>query len=440
MLPLTSQLAFTRRQAIVAGGLGTFGLSLPRLLAAEKHAPTKQKSVIFIVPWGGPAQMDTLDPKPDAPEEVRGEFRPIATKVTGLRICEHLPKLAAMADRFAVVQSLSHAITAHNPATYYALTGHIPTRMSELASPERNDWPALGAVLARDAPPVAGAPGYVVEPAPMVEKGVAAGGQHAGFLGTRYDPLVVSADPSSPEFAVPDLAPAPDLTPNRLTERRGLLAQLEARRSAPQSTDGYREQAYDLLGAATSRRAFDLTREPERTRDRYGRGRFGQSVLLARRLVEAGVRLVLVNDAAEKTNERWDTHEGTYPKIEKNLTETDAGLSALLDDLRDRGLLETTIVVWLAEFGRSPKSDSEGGRDHWPRCYSGLFAGGGIRGGVVHGSSDRLGAYPRDGACAPEDVHATIYHLLGLPFHTELTDAAGRPGRRCEGTPIRALC
>jgi uncharacterized protein (DUF1501 family) len=440
MLPLTSQLALTRRHAIVAGGLGTLGLSLPQLLAAEKSTAAEQKSVIFIVPWGGPAQMDTLDPKPDASEEVRGEFRPIATKVTGLRICEHLPKLAARADRFAVVRSLSHAITAHNPATYYTLTGHIPTRMSELIPPERNDWPALGAVLAKDAPPTAGAPGYVVEPAPMVEKGVAAGGQHAGSLGTRYDPLVVNCDPSSPDFTVPDLTPAPDLTPNRLAERRGLLAQLESKRSAPQSTDGYREQAYDLLGAAARRDAFDLSREPERTRDRYGRGRFGQSVLLARRLVEAGVRLVLVNDAAEKTNERWDTHEGTYPKIEKNLSETDAGLSALLDDLRDRGLLETTIVVWLAEFGRSPKSDSEGGRDHWPRCYSGLFAGGGIRGGVVHGSSDPLAAYPRDGACAPEDVHATIYHLLGLPLRTELTDATGRPGRRCEGAPIRALC
>src|SRR5262249_33044306 len=154
-----------------------------------KVTSAKQKSVIFIVPWGGPAQMDTLDPKPDAPEEVRGEFQPIATRVPGLRICEHLPKLAAMADRFAVVRSLSHAITAHNPATYYTLTGHIPARLSELAPPERNDWPTLGAVLANDAPPVAGAPGYVVEPAPMVEKGVSAGGQHSGFLGTRYDPL-----------------------------------------------------------------------------------------------------------------------------------------------------------------------------------------------------------------------------------------------------------
>jgi len=440
-MSLTTRLAFTRRQAVIAGGLSAFGLSLPGLLARESPTNGKKKSVLLIVPWGGPAQMDTLDLKPDAPEEVRGEFRPIATRVPGTRICEHLPRLATMTDRFAIVRSLSHTITTHNPATYYTLTGHQPVRLSELAQPERTDWPALGAVLAKEIPPAAGAPGYVELPGAMSEKGVAAGGQHAGFLGTRFDPFVVSSDPSRKDFAIPELAPAPDLTAERIAGRRGLLEQLESRRSAPgQPTDGYREQAYDLLGTAASRHAFDLDREPERTRDRYGRGRFGQSVLLARRLVEAGVRLVLVNDAAEKTNERWDTHEGTYPRIKSNLVETDVALSALLDDLQVRGLLETTIVAWLAEFGRSPRAEDDGGRDHWPRCYSALLAGGGIKGGVVHGSSDRIAAYPRDGACAPEDIHATIYHLLGLPLRTELVDSGGRPGRRCEGNVIRALC
>jgi hypothetical protein len=272
----------------------------------------------------------------------------------------------------------------------------------------------------------------------MIEKGVTAGGQHAGFLGTKYDPLVVTADPGKPEFAVPELTPAAELSADRLAGRRGLLEQLEARRgSAP--SDGYREQAYDLLGTAASRHAFDLAREPDRARDRYGRTRFGQSVLLGRRLIEAGVRLVLVNDADEKTNERWDTHEGTYPKIEKNLADTDAAMSALLDDLHQRGLLETTIVVWLAEFGRSPRADGEGGRDHWPRCYSALLAGGGIKGGVVYGASDKLGAYPAEKACAPEDIHATIYHLLGLPLRAQMKDAGGRPGVRCDGSVIRAL-
>jgi hypothetical protein len=435
-------LSVTRRHALTAGALGAVGLSLPNLLAGESRKATGKKanSVLMIVPWGGPAQMDTLDPKPDAPEEVRGEFKPIATRTPGLRVCEHLPKLAALSDRYSVVRSLSHQITAHNPATYYTLTGHKPTRLAELAPPERGDRPALGAVLAKDAPASGGAPGYVVLPGPMVEKGVSAGGQHAGFLGTRYDPFVVSADPNDAKFAIPELTPAADLGPARMAGRRDLLEQLEARRARPdQPKDGYREQAYDLLGTAAARTAFDLAREPERDRARYGRTRFGQSVLLGRRLIEAGVRLVLVNDANEKNNERWDTHEGTYPKIEANLRDTDAALSALLTDLSDRGLLESTIVVWLGEFGRSPRTDGEGGRDHWPRCYSALMAGGGIAGGTVVGASDKLGAYPRDGACAPEDVHATIYHLLGLPLRTDLTAGTGRPAPRCDGAPIRAL-
>lgn len=433
-----SPLSFTRRHALAVGALGAVGLSLPALLANESRR-AKAKSVLMVVPWGGPGQMDTLDPKPDAPEEVRGEFKPIATRTPGLRVCEHLPKLAALSNEYAVVRSLSHQITAHNPATYYTLTGHKPTRLAELAPPERGDRPALGAVLAKDAPPGIGAPGYVVLPGSMVEKGVHAGGQHAGFLGTRYDPLVVSADPNDPKFAVPELTPAADLTPERLAARRGLLEQLDARRAASGSSkDGYREQAYDLLGTSAARTAFDLGREPERDRTRYGRTRFGQSVLLGRRLIEAGVRLVLVNDANERNNERWDTHEGTYPKIESNLRETDAALSALLEDLSARGLLDSTIVVWMGEFGRSPRADGDGGRDHWPRCYSALLAGGGITGGVVVGASDKISAYPRDGACAPEDVHATIYHLLGLPLNSDL-NAGGRPALRCEGAPIKAL-
>lgn len=431
--------ALTRREALVAGGLGTVGLSLPGLLANSTPDSAKAKSVILVVPWGGPAQVDTLDMKPDAPEEVRGEFKPVATRVPGLRICEHLPRLAERADRFAVVRSLTHRITAHNPATYLTLTGHDPTGIGELTPPKRTDWPSIGSVIARDKPAAAGVPGYVVAPGTLVEKGVTGGGQHAGFLGTRFDPFVVTGDPSAKDFRVADLTPSPGLPPERLAARRELLEQLDTHRAASASSNGYREQAYDLLGGAAASRAFDLERESERTRSRYGLTRLGQSVLLARRLVEAGVRLVLVNDVTPGTNSRWDTHEGTYPAIEKNLKEADAALGALLDDLHDRGLLDSTLVVWMAEFGRSPKADEEGGRDHWPHCYSALLAGGGIRGGAVHGSSDRIAAYPRDGACSPTDVHATIYHLLGLPLRTELTDATGRPGRRCDGEPIRAL-
>lgn len=433
-----------RRQALVAGALGAVGLSLPTLLAAEANTrPQRAKSVLLVVPWGGPAQMDTLDPKPDAPEEIRGAFRPIATRVAGTHISEHLPRLAGLADQYAIVRSVSHRITAHNPATYYTLTGRLPLTLKELAPALRSDWPSLGAVMARSQPAQRGLPGYVVAPCPLVDNGIANPGQHAGFLGTAHDPLIVSGDPSSADFAVPGLALAPGLTPARLADRADLLRRLESQRdqaSATSSLDGYRDRAHDILSAAAGRHAFDLGREPDQVRARYGRGRLGQSVLLGRRLIEAGVRLVMVSDAQEKSNRRWDTHEGTYRDIQQNLVETDNALSALLTDLRDRGLLETTLVVWLAEFGRTPFVDDDGGRDHWPHCYSMLLAGGGIRGGVVHGASDRRGAYPQDQPCAPEDIHATLYHLLGIPRDTLLTDQLGRSAPLCTGRPLRGLC
>ena len=262
------------------GRAGTLGLSLPKLLAGEAttRATGKPKSVLMIVPWGGPAQVDTLDLKPDAPEEVRGEFNPIATRVPGTRICEHLPRLAAMADRYAIVRSLTHPITAHNPAMYYTLTGHKPADMRELAQAQRTDWPSLGSVLARECPTEAGVPGYVMEPCPLIEKGVAAGGQHAGFLGTRFDPFVVSADPSGDEFRVPDFDLAPGLSADRLADRRGLLEQLETRRAAAApARDGYRDQAYDLLRARARSRAFGVApRAGPRARP-LRPPRFGQS-------------------------------------------------------------------------------------------------------------------------------------------------------------------
>lgn len=445
-MPLpTSTEGIDRRQALIAGALGTVGLTLPRLLAVEaSDSPKRAKSVLLIVPWGGPGQMDTLDMKPDAPEEIRGEFLPVATRVPGTRICEHLPRLAGLADQFSVVRSLSHRMTAHNPATYYTLTGHKPTNQKEFAAAQRTDWPALGSVLARFQPAAHGLPSYVQEPCRLIDKGIDHPGQNAGFLGTAHDPLVVSTDPLQGEFRIPGLSLPADVSFHRLQERRGLLEQLESHRSATDSasTDlqSYRDRAYDLLSSAASHQAFDLSREPDRVRERYGPSRFGQSVLLGRRLIEAGVRLVLVGDTRETNNERWDTHEGTYSQIKNNLVDTDAALSALLEDLRDRGLLESTLVLWLAEFGRTPRVDNEGGRDHWPHCYSMLIAGGGIQGGRVHGSSDRRAAYPQDNACTPEDVHATIYDLLGIPPDRVVTDPQGRPTRLCEGAPLRDLC
>jgi hypothetical protein len=276
--------------------------------------------------------------------------------------------------------------------------------------------------------------------------GIPTPGQHAGFLGLGFDPLVINSNPNKPDFAVAELAPRPELTADRLDGRKALLHDLNARvarwgeAGAARGLDEHYERAYRLVGSAASQQAFDLGREPRETRDRYGRTRHGQSVLLARRLIEAGVRLVMINDAEDNgQNKRWDTHGGGFATLRKILPETDNALSSLIEDLRDRGLLESTLIVWMGEFGRSPKADKGGGRDHWPDCYSLLMAGGGVKGGQVYGSSDARAAYPRDNPVHPEDIHATIYKALGLSEETQIVDQLGRPLPLYAGKPIEAL-
>lgn len=439
---------FTRRQALVAGGLGTIGLSLPQLLRAESQTRSRtEKSIILVVPWGGPSQHDTFDPKPDAPSEVRSLFEPIATRTVGLRMGEHLPRLAAMSERFAVLRAVSHHISTHNPATHLALTGYPPRIINqELTRASREDFPTLGSLLAKFHPSRRDLPSYVQLPLPMIDNGAFSPGQNAGFLGTAFDPLVVTSNPSTGNFRVLGATPPADVGPKRSEARRHLLSQLDAyathmsNAAVVQDMSVCYSRAYDLLRSAASSQAFDSTREPDRVRDRYGRG-IGQSMLAARRLVEAGVRLVLVADTSDNTNGKWDTHGGLAAKLPGHLRESDQALSALLDDLAVRGLLDTTIVAWMAEFGRTPRLNTRenGGRDHWPNCYSVLLAGGGIQGGRVLGSSDSLGAYPREGRVRPEDILATFYHLLGVPLATEVHDPVGRPNRLCTGTPITAL-
>lgn len=443
-----ASLSFTRRQALVAGGLGTIGLSLPHLLRAENLAGARgTKSIILVVPWGGPSQHDTFDPKPDAPEEVRSIFDPIATRTVGLRMGEHLPRLAALSDRFAVLRAVSHSISTHNPATHLALTGYPPRIVTqELTRATREDYPTLGSVLAKVRPSREDLPSYVQLPLPMIDNGAFSPGQNAGFLGTAFDPLVVTPNHSSGTFRVLGASPPADVGPDRSESRRDLLRQLDTYATRMSNTPAVRDmsvcysRAYDLLRSAASSQAFDTSREPEPVRDRYGRG-IGASMLAARRLVEAGVRLVLVADTSDNTNGKWDTHGDLAKTLPNHLRESDRALSALLEDLSMRGLLDTTIVAWMAEFGRTPRLNTRanGGRDHWPQCYSVLLAGGGIPGGRVHGSSDSLGAYPRDGRVRPEDILATFYHLLGMPLTTEIHDALGRPNRLCMGTPIAAL-
>ena len=436
----------SRRAALIAGGLGVVGLSLPQLLRAESGVRTKRdKSIILIVPWGGPSQHDTFDPKPDAPQEVRSVYGHTPTRTVGLRMGEHFSRLADLSNRFSILRAVSHPVGVHHGATHYALTGRPPRiANAELTRASRDDFPTMGSVLARVQPSPENLPPFVQLPNTFVDQGIYSNGQNAGFLGVRYDPLVVTQNHRTFAFSVEGMGVAA-VEGLRLDQRRDLLARLDETAErlsagpAVRDRDVCYSQAFEMLRTAVDNHAFDLSRESNRLRDRYGRGNgVGQSMLVARRLVEAGVRLVMVNDAA--TIMKWDTHEVNYGGgVARHMRETDQALSALLEDLHVRGLLETTIVIWMGEFGRTPRLKPDKGRDHWPHCYSVLLAGGGIRAGRVHGSSDSLGAYPRDGRVRPEDIHATIYRLLGIPLETELHDSLGRPYRLCGGTPIEAL-
>ncbi len=445
MITEYSSVQFTRRQALFAGGLGTIGLSLPQLLHAENRTRARtEKSIILVVPWGGPSQHDSLDPKPDAPEEVRSLYGDIATRTVGMRLGSNLPRLAAMSDLFSVLRAVSHDIGAHNPATHLAFTGYRPRIANENTRAAREDFPAIGSALAKVCHSDADLPSYVQLPMPMIDNGNYSNGQNAGFLGAGYDPLVVAPDHSSGSFSVVGATPPSDVGPDRSADRRDLLRQLDSYATRMAHAPNVRDmnicytRAYDLFRSAASSQAFDISREPMRVRDRYGPG-IGQSVLAARRLVEAGVRLVLVADTSENTNSKWDTHGDDGRKIPLHLRESDQAVSALFEDLHLRGLLDTTIVAWMAEFGRTPRLKPGGGRDHWPAVYSVLVGGGGIRGGRAIGASDSLGAQPRDGRVRPEDILATFYSLLGLPLHTEIHDPTGRPHRLCQGNVIQAL-
>ncbi|OAI47915.1 hypothetical protein AYO44_08550 [Planctomycetaceae bacterium SCGC AG-212-F19] len=443
----TFQARMNRREVLRAGALGTLGLSLPQLLQAESGVrKSRIKSCIMIFAFGGPAQQETFDMKPDAPEEIRGEFKPITTNVAGIQICEHLPKLAKLADQYAIIRSATHKNRVHNPGSFYALTGRKPSADVVQFPAKRDDWPALGSILAKVRPVERALPPYVLLPVFANDIGIPTPGQHAGFLGTGLDPLIVNSDPNKANFSVPALTPRAELTADRLDSRRGLLAQVNtqvemlSQTTAGQSLDRSYERAFDLVSSAVSKQAFDISKEAGTVRDRYGRNRHGQSVLLARRLVEAGVRLVLVQDAEENgQNKVWDTHGDGFKTMRKHLPETDSALASLLEDLRERGLLDSTLVVWMGEFGRSPRVDKGGGRDHWPDVYSLVLAGGGIKGGQVFGSSDARAAFPRENPVGPEEIHATIYHALGLPEHTMIHDTIGRPLPLYHGKPIYGL-
>jgi hypothetical protein len=444
----------TRREALRAGAVGLGALTLPDLLRWQSSAAparaARARSVIMLFLSGGPSHLDMFDLKPDAPEEIRGTFRSAATNVSGVHISEHLPHTARMADKVAILRSVTHPNGNHPAASYWMMVGSPMTRPApQIVTMSREDRPHPGSALSLLLPPRRGLPPFVMVPEAISPVGPERPGQHAGFLGASHDPYRVNSDPNRPDFSPGVLGPDPGISAGRLHDRRALLAQVgrQARyleeSSVARSLDPYYTRAFDLISSPAAQRAFDIGAEPAAVRDRYGRHIFGQSVLLARRLVEAGVRLVHVNWVRHDNGpggQGYDSHRNHLNwAATELLPPTDAAFAALVEDLADRGLLDETLVILTGEFGRTPRFNPNGGRDHWPHCFSVVMAGGGVRGGQVYGASDRIGAYPAANPVTPQDLTATLYHCLGVNPHTTIYDLQHRPYALVEGTPIHAL-
>lgn len=450
-----------RREVLRVGGLGACGLSLSQLLKPHSQAsestratsPAPARSCIVLFLLGGPPQHSTWDPKPDAPNEVRGEIGPISTTLPGVQFGELMPRLATHMDKLAILRGVSTNDNAHSSSGYYMLTGrpHVPMN-SENANPgPPNDWPNWGSVVQQLSPPRGQLPSAVRLPCHIFNTdGSIWPGQDAGLLGRGLDPWLFRCEPHAPnyhisEFQLPDSMPL-----DRLNARLDLVKQLDERIAALERFPASRtfaaqqQRAYGLLASAASRGAFDLSAESEETRQRYGKSPFGQSCLLARRLIEADVRLVQVNwfrgPEEPPENPCWDSHTDETRRLKNVLVPPlDHGFSSLLEDLAERGRLEETLVVCMAEFGRTPKFNARAGRDHWGPVFSVALAGGGIKGGVVHGASDNLGAYPRQGLVRPEDLTATMFHCLGFSPDTEFHDNQNRPYAISRGQVIRPI-
>lgn len=423
-----------RRDFLHAGALSLFGLSVGDLLAAQPSLKSSTDiNVILLFLVGGPSQLDTWDMKPQAPAEIRGPYRPIPTNVDGIQISEIFPRMARNADKFSLVRSVYHTAAAVHD------TGHQMMQTGRLFS-GGIEYPHYGCVLSKARGPRGDAPAHVLLPRPIGNTGGnLPHGQSAGFLGKTYDPFVLNADPSTPNFQVPDLLP-PRYLPAMRVDRRlawrklvdSTVKNFEASQDA-KLLDSTFQQAYTLMSSEKAREAFALDQEPEKTRAKYGQNRFGQSCLLARRLVESGVRFVTVNMFETVFDEiTWDIH-GSRPFSPIQCYSNEVGpmfdhaYSSLLEDLSERGLLEKTLVLATGEFGRTPKINPAGGRDHWPQCWTMVFAGGGVKGGRIVGASDEIGGFPRERPVTPGEVAATVYHALGLDLEMELPGPSGRP-------------
>jgi len=416
----------TRRDALRVGTTSLFGtaLGLPQLLRASDMAkPKKDVSLIFIFLHGGQSHLDTFDLKPDAPAEFRGEFNPIQTKVPGISICEHMPKVGAMVDKFALVRSFRHQNSDHGPADHYIFTGYLPTAGFNPTLSPNNQRPAVGSVISKTLGPKGSVPAYVALPKVHPSGGPA-------FLGANHAPFVIDADPSAPNFTVPDLVPPPAIPSIRLDDRRKLLDEVDKfHRSAEvranvqaEAVWTFREKAFDLMTSRRAKEAFNIHAEADKLRDQYGRHTLGQSCLMARRLVEAGVRCVTIDHS------NWDTHDGNFAVLKNSLLPTyDSAVSTLFRDLADRGLLDTTLVVITGEFGRTPRINKNAGRDHWGSAFTVLLGGGGVKGGVVVGKTNARAEKPASDPYGPEDLFATICALLGINSKGEFHTPDGRP-------------
>jgi hypothetical protein len=448
-----------------AGGAGLFGLSVPRVLAAEAAAPPARptaKSVIFLLLFGGPAQHETFDMKPDAPSDIRGPFKPIPSRTPGLLISDHLPRLAAVSDRYCVVRTMTHDFNDHSGGGHYIQTGHrwhIP--IGGGFNPTPQDWPSIGSMveyvdqhrpggLERELPSYAVLPNTLGK---LQEKGqYLRPGEHPGWLGRAYSPLTTAVekrdlndnpfwrDCSDDELTFQPLGQSGrgEITLDRLHSRGSLLAQLDRRRKALDletggvAFDRFRQRALSIVSSERTRTALEVTRETAKQRDRYGRHLFGQSCLVARRLVEAGVRFVTVHyDCCDGYS--WDSHVHSDDVRDHLMPTFDQATAALISDLDERGLLKNTMVVALGEMGRTPKASARWGRNHWSTLFPALLAGGGVRGGSVYGTSDREGAFVQEDPVSPEDLAATILHAMGIDPELRVLDGQARPTPLVDG-------
>lgn len=442
----------SRREMLQVGGIAALGLGLPGLLRASTQAtglrPTADACILIFLN-GGPSHLDMWDMKPDAPAEIRGEFKPIASTSPGVPVSEHLPRLARLMHHCTLIRSAHHSVNnAHAAAVYTSLTGHDRGDTTVAIGTGPQDYPAIGSVFGHYRPPKTPVVPYVSMPYITAEGagGPPQPGFFGGWLGRNRDPFFVLKDPSAADFGMPELALPSDVSTVRFGGRRDLVSQLGAipggldRDRRLRDMDGFQAKAFDILTAPETQRAFRIDREDPKVRDAYGRNIYGQSVLLARRLIEAGTRAACIS-WAPNANATWDTHGNNFTSLKNTLLpQFDAAISSLLTDLEVRGMLERTLVVAMGEFGRSPKVNAAAGRDHWNFGYTLLLAGGGIKPGYVHGASDKIGARPQSDPVTPAEVVATIYRCLGIPHDLELRDQLNRPLTVVpNGLPIEAV-